>query len=232
LFHTSRSIITVGSLIVPALLSIQYNTSSSDFELTIYWSTWILSLLVTTCNGLQTLFRLDKKYYSLHTILEHLHSEGWQYLELSGKYSGFYTPTVPPTHENQFIYFCNAIEKIRMRQIEEEYTRVNETTGSSTTGLTTKREEGATAPHTSTAPPHPDSLIPPTPFNLNSFSPDAIQLFLKTISKQTSDEEEKPSAPAPTSSEGRKENTKVGLSQTNDENGSTQSLPVLGNLSV
>ncbi len=92
----------------------------------IYWSTWIISLFVTMCNGLQALFKLDKKYYSIHTTLEQLISEGWQFIELTAKYSGFYTSGMKPTHDNQFIFFCYAVEKIRMRQIEEEYYKMTE----------------------------------------------------------------------------------------------------------
>lgn len=119
-FHLSRSLITVGSLLVPALLSIQ-NNSSKDINEQVYWATWFISLLVTVCNGLQSLFKLDKRYYTTHTILEQVISEGWQYIGLTAKYSGFYTPGQRPTHENQFVSFCHAIEKIRMSQVEEEY---------------------------------------------------------------------------------------------------------------
>jgi len=187
LFHTSRTIVTVGSLIVPALLSIQYNQTASEIQFTIYWSTWVISLCVTTCNGLMTLFKLDKKYFSLFTVYEHLISEGWQYIELSGKYSGFYTPTTLPTHDNQFVYFCNSVEKIRMRQIEEEYYKVNETPSTATTQPKTMASTGAV---TAEATPKPttiqliDSLIPPTPFRLDP----NIQEFLNYISQKKADE--------------------------------------------
>jgi hypothetical protein len=124
-FHTSRCIITVGSLIVPALLSIQY-TNGNTSNLSIYWTTWVVSLLVTICNGLSTLLKLDKNYYHLHTVRERLISDGWQYAELTGKYSGTRTPHHPPTHENQFVFFSHSIEKIRMEQIQEEYYKVAE----------------------------------------------------------------------------------------------------------
>jgi len=131
LFHSTRTIVTVGSLIVPALLSIQYTDASpgasvGSMSYQIYWVTWVISLLVTTCNGIQSIFKIEKKYYFLHTVMEQLRSEGWQYLELSGRYSGFYTPNERPTHENQFIFFCASVEKIKMRQVEEEYWKVNE----------------------------------------------------------------------------------------------------------
>ena len=141
LFNTGRIIVTVGSLIVPALLSIQIAGSQ---QAVIYWVTWAISLCVTICNALLTLFKMDKRYYYLHTCLEQLHSEGWQYIELSGKYSGFNTPNIPPTHSNQFVFFSHAVEKIRMRQVEEEYFKLIDN-----------------QPHPPAVPI--DSLIPPTP---------------------------------------------------------------------
>lgn len=135
-YHILRVLMTVGSLIVPALLSIQYSDTSAStsikdpksFAYEIYWATWVISLLVTTSNGVLTVFKIDKKYFYLHTAMEQLRSEGWQYLELSGRYSGFYTPTLKPTHDNQFIYFCHAVEKIKMHQVEEEYFKLTDST--------------------------------------------------------------------------------------------------------
>jgi len=118
IFHSSRIVITIGSLVVPALLSIQgFGTTNME----VYWTTWTISLMVTICNALVALFKFDKRYYDLHTILERLISEGWQYIELTGKYSGYYTRGISPTHENQFMYFCHSVEKIRMKQVEDEY---------------------------------------------------------------------------------------------------------------
>ena len=147
MFHCSRIIITVGSLIVPALLSIQ---GATILNVQIYWSTWVISLLVTICNALMALFKFDKRYYYLHTVLEKLTSEGWQYIELTGKYSGYHTPGTVATHNNQFIYFCHAIEKTRMKQVEEEYYKLSETP-SQTPGAQTALQDTK------------NSLIPPTP---------------------------------------------------------------------
>ncbi len=129
-FHTARFIVTVGSLIVPALLSIQYVdagptsdvTDPETFSYRIYWTTWVISLFVSICNGVLSVFKIEKKYYFLHTTLEQLKSEGWQYVQLSGKYSGFLAPPdTAPTHENQYSFFCHYVEKIKMKQVEEEY---------------------------------------------------------------------------------------------------------------
>jgi len=52
MFYSARIIITVGSILVPAFLSIQ----GTPYQVQLYWGTWLLSLLVTVCNGLVTLF--------------------------------------------------------------------------------------------------------------------------------------------------------------------------------
>ena len=122
LYHIGHLIITVGSLIVPALLSVQYTNSLAAYQTNIYWLTWTLSLLVTTFNGVLVLFKVDKKYHSLHTTLERLRSEGWQYLELTGRYAGNLLHNgEEATHKNQYRFFCHYVEKIKLAQVEEEY---------------------------------------------------------------------------------------------------------------
>lgn len=177
-FHTSRAFVTVGSLVVPALLSIQYTEASPATQDTysmsyqIYWITWAISLLVTTFNGIQNIFKFEKKYYFLHTTMEQLRSEGWQYIELSGHYSGFYTPNEHPTHENQFVYFCAAIEKIKMRQVEEEYWKINESQQDAQKTASGKK----------------DALIPPTPFKPLQTTIDIHPQTLVKITETTSEE--------------------------------------------
>ena len=136
IFNVSRIIVTVGSILVPALLSIQYveNTpwmNQNTFQLEVYWSTWVLSLMITICNGLITLFKIDKKYFFVHTSLELLHSEGWQYIGLTGRYAPKdHDPKM--THSECFVKFCHVVEKIKMRQVEEEYWKFTDSTA--TTG--------------------------------------------------------------------------------------------------
>ena len=128
LFFIGHFIITVGSLFVPALLSIQNSNVSfsiNGYSIPVYILTFIVSLLVTIFNGILTLFKIDKKYYFLNTIQERLRSEGWQYLGLSGRYSGK-LQNIIPTYNNQFLYFIHQIEKIKMKQVEEEYHKTND----------------------------------------------------------------------------------------------------------
>lgn len=188
MFHICRFLVTVGSLIVPALLSIQYtdtsrstsSTSSESFQYQIYWATWVISLLVTTSNGIATVFKIEKKYYYLHTTLEQLRSEGWQYVMLTGRYSGFYTQPDAATHKNQYVFFCHTIEKIKMKQVTEEYFKIEDQkdiqatiqkhTGSSILKDSIKLDlQGPTlVPQSPSTEKQPflfaaDSLIPPTP---------------------------------------------------------------------
>jgi len=121
LFHTNRVIITIGSIIVPALLSIQYNQNASQFSIIIYWCTWLLSLLVTISNGFITLFKFDKKYFLFHATYQQLRSEGWQFIALTGYYH-----VKDQTHEQQFNKFMHTVEKILMRHAQEEYIKLQD----------------------------------------------------------------------------------------------------------
>jgi len=119
LFYLLRSTITVGSLAVPGLLSLTVPAESQDL---LRWLTWSISLAVTTANGLVTLFKVDKRFFMIHAIAENLRTETWQYLALAGRYSGHQGGS-PPTHANQYVIYTTRMERIRMRHIDEEYTR-------------------------------------------------------------------------------------------------------------
>lgn len=198
-FHISRLLVTVGSLIVPALLSIQYTNTGPDtvindpgsFAYRIYWATWVISLLVTTSNGILSVFKIDKKYYFLHTALEQLKSEGWQYLQLSGRYSGFHNPGVTPTHNNQFIFFCHAVEKIKMKQVEEEYYKLAESHNNTSGHVVVKSQTGSNGQGGDTNLPSDkrEGILPPTPLNslveqAAQLSPELLQQIYQMALKQ------------------------------------------------
>ena len=100
-------IIQTGSILTPALLSIQhFFTNPSDNICTddnsdnsssmntngiynadnpIYWTTWAISVMVGLLTNYVSLFKIDKKYLKLETYNK-LVTEGQEYYELSGKY--------------------------------------------------------------------------------------------------------------------------------------------------
>lgn len=170
-FHWSRITVAVGSLLVPALLSIQYipgtgsagaSSGAAANAIVLYWVTWVISLLVTVANGVATLMKVDKKYYFLNTIVEQLRSEGWQYVSLTGRYSG--AAESMRTHEYQFLYFCHMVEKIKMHQVEEEYFKLtdeyNKGSGAATSGSGSGSSAAAT---TAMRALTTGALQPPTP---------------------------------------------------------------------
>jgi hypothetical protein len=128
-YNCNRLTITIGSILVPAILSIQRTDylSADPAEQTLFWLTWVVSLMVTVSNGLMTMFKFDRKYYLFHAAFEQLKTEGWQYLALTGNYKG--TEPLQRTHEIQFGTFAHTVERIRMRQTEEEYVRLQDVAG-------------------------------------------------------------------------------------------------------
>jgi len=118
-FNLGRLIVTIGSILVPSLLTSESVLDKSS----IYWVVWTISLVISIINGYIHLFKLDKKYYSNMWIVENLACEFWQYRSLCGKYSGTYTRSIP-THENQLVFFCNNIERLQVKNVEENYIKL------------------------------------------------------------------------------------------------------------
>lgn len=128
LFYTLRVTVTAGSLAVPALLSIQ-QTNMSKYSDALYWFTWGTALAVTASNGIITLFKLDKRFFTLHATMERLRSETWQFIQLSGRYSGHNLSgnhDTKPSHANQYVPYCTQLEKINMKRVEEEFMKNTE----------------------------------------------------------------------------------------------------------
>ena len=179
LFYLGHFTVTVGSLFVPALLSIQNSDKSftftgESFSVQVYWSTFVISILVTIFKGILTLFKVDKKYYFLNTTLERLRSEGWQYFSLTGRYSGHLVKHSPPSHANQFVFFTHYTEKIKMKQVEEEYYKADEKTSqvAPTGGYTTTQANSQDL-----YPPSPDQPLS----SMSSNVPDPVKEALKLL---------------------------------------------------
>ena len=126
IFFGNRLIVTVGSILVPAFLSFQGALVQDH----LFLAAWILSILVSISNGIVALFKIDKKYYFIHTTLELLKSECWQYIGLTGRYSSNLQSDIT-THDNQFLRFFHIAEKITMRLVEEEYWKFTDTSAAS-----------------------------------------------------------------------------------------------------
>ena len=117
-YNGLRFVMTIGSILLPAILSIGQMDPTKlpkNFEAITYWTSWSLSLTITACNGFLQLFSLDKNFIAYSLVTEQLKTEGWQYFQLSGKYSN------AQSHEQAFKQFCKSIESIKRKQVEQEY---------------------------------------------------------------------------------------------------------------
>ncbi len=118
-YNIFRFIVTTGSILLPAILSIGQmdpNKLPKNFDQITYWSSWSISLIVTISNGFLQLFSLDKNYFNYSLTVEQLKTEGWQFFGLSGKYEDY------KKHDmKSYKTFCKNIENIKRKQIENEY---------------------------------------------------------------------------------------------------------------
>ena len=113
-----RFIVTVGSIILPAILSLGQMDPKKlppNFDQNVYWSSWTISLMVTASNGFLQLFSLDKNYFEYALTTEQLKTEGWQYFQLSGKYED------DESHQAAYKDFSKSIENIKRKQVEKEF---------------------------------------------------------------------------------------------------------------
>ena len=117
-YNGFRFVVTVGSILLPAILSIGQMDPAKlpkNFESVSYWGAWTISLTVTICNGFLQLFSLDKNYFEFALTSEQLKTEGWQFFQLSGKYEDY------EDHVEAYRPFCKSIENIKRKQVEKEF---------------------------------------------------------------------------------------------------------------
>tara|TARA_B110000495_G_C23012641_1_gene599156 strand:- start:320 stop:1075 length:756 start_codon:yes stop_codon:yes gene_type:complete len=117
-YNAFRFIVTTGSILLPAILSMGQMDPAKlpkNFDMVSYWSAWSISLLVTASNGFLQLFSLDKNYFSYSMVVEQLKTEGWQFFGLSGKYEEY------ESHEEAYKTFSKAVESIKRKQIDQEF---------------------------------------------------------------------------------------------------------------
>ena len=117
-YNAFRFIVTTGSILLPAILSMgQMDPAKlpANFDMISYWASWTISILVTASNGFLQLFSLDKNYFSYSMVVEQLKTEGWQFFGLSGKYEDF------DSHQEAYKVFSKSIESIKRKQVEQEF---------------------------------------------------------------------------------------------------------------
>ena len=123
-YYISKFIIQTGSLITPAILSIQHVYGDNSSNNPLYWAAWGTSVGVGLLTNYMSTFKLDKRYLLLDNTLDMLRIEGWQYIELTGKYKS--TKDSKATHHNRFKHFLHTIETMKRKQVNAENNMVAE----------------------------------------------------------------------------------------------------------
>lgn len=117
-YYSLSGIVTVGSILVPPLLSIQKrdvnNNNQELHEDNIYWSVWSISLIVTLSNAFIKLLSLDKTYITRNLRVNQFRSEAMKYITRTEAYAN-------KTDKKRFSIFVRNIENMRRVQINEEY---------------------------------------------------------------------------------------------------------------
>jgi len=113
-----NTIVQVGSVITPALISIQHIEDSSNNEPgLIFWLTWAVSVMTGIATTLLSLFKINKRVTVYSDALRKLEAEGFRYIELTEKYT---SPDPVDAHERLFPKFFGCVESILLDE-----TRVN-----------------------------------------------------------------------------------------------------------
>ena len=169
-YNAFRTVVTVGSILLPAFLSIQ---NDDDYSTNIYWTTWGISIVITLCNGCIQLYSLDKNYITFSYIVEKLKTEGWKYFQCSGHYKF-------KTHRENFVNFCEMIEKLKMKQVSKEIEFISKQGGNDAKNVTGSLMNGDNhsdnhSNHWLSVPKTPKT--PKTPNELNSVNASNIPSF-------------------------------------------------------
>lgn len=129
-YNICRIIISVGSMILPTLQTIQNNETVASIKDEIFWAAIGTSLSVMISNNLISMFSLDRRYIMYAVTAEKLKSIGWKYFELSDMFSG-------KTHIENWVMFWNEVEKIKKLQMIAEFTDNDGEKNSEPIGLST-----------------------------------------------------------------------------------------------
>ena len=120
-----------------------------------------MSLLVTISNGLVQFLNLHQQFVSYSQTKEKLLAQGWHYFELSGSYKN-------KSHQDNFIDFCENVEKIKKSQVNKELMFISD-----------GQEKNETKPTKSDIPNIPN--IPPTP---DTISEDQVSIKIPGTKNQ------------------------------------------------
>lgn len=174
-YNLCRIVISVGSMILPTLQTIQNNETVSAYKDVIFWAAIGTSLGVMISNNLISMFSLDRRYIMYAVTAEKLKAVGWKYFELSDMFSN-------KSHLENWIPFWNEVEKIKKLQVIAEFTDNDDKHHepipiTDNTRLDTDSEYDSDSPRSRDTPRKPKT--PKTPRNNDNFEEDNVVINLE-----------------------------------------------------
>ena len=107
----------IGGVLLPALVTLN-NSENPEVKRYVYWSTFGVSLLVSTTAAVEGFFLYGDQWRNYRRSAESLKTQGWQYFQLSGPYLPY------KTHEEAFNAFAANVEAVIQRDVEVYVTQI------------------------------------------------------------------------------------------------------------
>lgn len=115
-YYKLRLITIIGGVILPALVSL--NINSSQVRDIFVWGTFTLSQVVAISAAVEEFFHYGERWRHYRRTAESLKTQGWQFFQLTGPYVNF------TSHDKAFSAFANQVEEIIQRDVEVYATQV------------------------------------------------------------------------------------------------------------
>jgi hypothetical protein len=115
-YYRLRLTAIIGGIIVPILVS--FNISDRNIAPYVRWLTIGLSGVVAISSGVEEFFHYGDRWRHYRHTTESLKTQGWQFSQLSGLYSGY------KTHQEAFPNFATQIEDILQRDVDVYVTEI------------------------------------------------------------------------------------------------------------
>ncbi|MCP9495240.1 MAG: DUF4231 domain-containing protein [Pyrinomonadaceae bacterium MAG19_C2-C3] len=116
LHQALRLTTVIGSLLLLMFVTLRFNdTLLGGWAGLVYYLTVMMSLAVAASIAVEHIFNYGERARLLAIQLDKLKTEGWCFLQLSGRYNRF------GTHEEAFASFANQVESLSRRDAGEVY---------------------------------------------------------------------------------------------------------------
>lgn len=116
LYQALRLTTVIGSLLLLMLVTLRFNDALlGGWAGVVYYLTVLMSLAVAASIALEHIFNYGERARLLAVQLDKLKTEGWCFLQLSGRYNRF------GMHEEAFASFANQVESLSRRDATEVY---------------------------------------------------------------------------------------------------------------